>query len=76
MWSPRAWIMISVRWRCFSLVRMTCAEMALSLSSRSSLRQPPIDELSELSGDVDVTAGNLEAHSFSSSSSAASHQLS
>src|SRR4029453_18848062 len=34
MWSPRAWMMISVRCRYFSLVRMTCAEMTLSLRSR------------------------------------------
>ncbi len=37
MWSPRAWTMISARWRYFSLVRMTDAEMALSLRRRSSL---------------------------------------
>src|SRR5687768_14671196 len=36
VWSPRAWMMISVRCRYFSFVRMTCAERAASFRTRPS----------------------------------------
>ena len=41
---------------------MAVADTALSLSSRSTRREPALDELPEGRSDVDVPAGDVDSH--------------
>ena len=75
VWSPRAWTTISVRCRYFSLVRITCAEMALSLSTRSSVASRRCRSAGGGRGDVDVTAGDVESHVTASAPAASFSSL-
>ena len=60
--SPRAWRVISLRCRCFSRASTTCADTALSLSTRSSLPILGPDEAAKRGRDVEMAAGQFESH--------------